>query len=177
MSADDFTGYAARSQPLGLVTKSLSAVSGPPTSWLRFGHRARARRFGYSDLKEAAVSGAADLWALNRLEVFSVGSGPEFWVCREDQRQVFMAVNELRNVVEARRQAKTRAVKVTAGAGRVWIPRHGVGSRLKVLVHAARSCVHGGDRASSWAGVSRSMMYMEPPQLGHLGRSSVRAGR
>jgi hypothetical protein len=126
-------------------------------------------RFRYSDLKEAASSGAADLWALNMPEACLVGRGPEFWVCREDQRQVFMAVNELRNVVEACRQAKTRAVKVTAGAGRVWMPGHGVGSRLKVLVHAARSCVHGGDRASSWAGVSRSISCMVPPQCGHVG--------
>jgi hypothetical protein len=42
--------------------------------------------------------------------VFLVGSGPEFWVCREDLRQVFMAAYELRNVVEGCRQAKTRAV-------------------------------------------------------------------
>lgn len=84
----------------------------------------KSGRLGYSDLKEAALSRAADLWALNRLEVFSVGSGPEFWVCREGQRQVLMAVNELRNVVEACRQAKTRAVEVTAGAGRVWIASH-----------------------------------------------------
>jgi hypothetical protein len=67
-------------------------------------------RIRYSDLKEAALSGAADLWALNGLEVFLVGSGPEFWVCREDLRQVFMAAYELRNVVEGCRQAKTRAV-------------------------------------------------------------------
>ena len=70
-------------------------------------------RFRYSDLKEAALSGAADLWVLNRLEVFLVGSGPEFWVCREDLRHVFMAGYELRNVVEACRQTKTRAVKVS----------------------------------------------------------------
>jgi hypothetical protein len=126
-------------------------------------------RFRYSDLKEAALSGAADLWALNRLEAFLVGSGPEFWVCREDLRHVFMAAYELRNVVEACRQTKTRAVKVAPGAGRVCMPGHGVSSRLKVLVHAARSCVHGGDRASSWAGVSRSMSCIVPPQCGHVG--------
>ena len=126
-------------------------------------------RIRYSDLKEAALSGAADLWALNRFEVFLVGSGPEVWVCREDLRQVFMAAYELRNVVEGCRQAKTRAVKVAAGAGRVCMPGHGIGSRLKVLVHGARSCVHGGDRASSWAGVSRSMSRMVPPQDGHVG--------
>jgi hypothetical protein len=33
-------------------------------------------RFRYNDLKEAASSGAADLWALNRPEAFPVGRGP-----------------------------------------------------------------------------------------------------
>ena len=82
-------------------------------------------RFRYSDLKEAASSGAADLWALNRSEVFLVDSGPEFWVCREDLRHVFMAAYEFLNAVEAGRQTKTRAVKVAPGAGRVCMPRHG----------------------------------------------------
>jgi len=126
-------------------------------------------RFRYIDLKEAASSGAADLWALNRPEAFLVGIGPEFWVCREDLRHVFMAAYELRNAVEARRQTKTRAVKVAPGAGGVCMPRHEISSRLKVLVHAARSCAQGGDRASSWAGVSRSMSCMVPPQCGHVG--------
>jgi hypothetical protein len=126
-------------------------------------------RFRYSDLKEAASSGAADLWALNRLEAFLVGRSPEFWVCREDLRHVFMATYELRIVVEGCRQTKTRAVKVAASAGRVCMPGHGVSSWLKVLVYAARSCVHGGDRASSWAGVSRSISCMVPPQCGHFG--------
>ena len=126
-------------------------------------------RFRYSDLKEAASSVAADLWALNMPEAFLVCRGAEFWVCREDLCHVFMAAYELRNVVEACRQTKTRAVKVAPGAGRVCLPRYGISSRLKVLVHAARSCVHGGDRASSWAGVSRSMSCMVPPQCGHVG--------
>jgi hypothetical protein len=30
-------------------------------------------RFGYSDLKEAALSGAAVLWVLNRVESMTVG--------------------------------------------------------------------------------------------------------
>jgi hypothetical protein len=30
-------------------------------------------RFGYSDLKEAALSGAAVLWVLNRVELMTVG--------------------------------------------------------------------------------------------------------
>jgi hypothetical protein len=30
-------------------------------------------RFGYSDLKEAALSGAAVLWALNRVELVTAG--------------------------------------------------------------------------------------------------------
>jgi len=58
-------------------------------------------RCRYSDLKEAASSGAADLWALNMLEVFLVGSGPEFWVCREDLSHMFMAAYELRDFFEA----------------------------------------------------------------------------
>ena len=97
-------------------------------------------RFGYSDLKEAALSGAVDLWALNRLEVFLVGSGAEFWVCREDLRPVMMEAYELGDVVQACRPATTRGVKVVADAGRVCLRGQGVGSRLKVLVHAARSC-------------------------------------
>ena len=76
------------------------------------------------------MSGAADLWALNRLEVILVVSGPEFWVCREDLRDVFTAAHELQNVVEACRHAKARAVKFAAGAGRVCMPGHWVGSRL-----------------------------------------------
>jgi len=94
-----------------------------------------------------------------------VGRWAEFWVCREDLRHVFMAAYKLRNVVEACRQTKTRAVKVAPGAGRGCMPRHGI----KVLVHAARPCAHGGDRFSSCAGVSRSMSCMVPPQCGHFG--------
>ena len=126
-------------------------------------------RFRYSDLKEAASSGAADLWALNRPEAFLEGRGPEFWVCGEDLRHMFMAAYKLRNVVEACRQTKIRAVKVAPDAGWVCMPEHGVSSRLKVLVHAARPCAQGGDRSSSCAGVSRSMSCMVPPQCGHVG--------
>lgn len=126
-------------------------------------------RFRYSDLKEAASSGAADLWALNKLEAFLAGRGAEFLVWGEDLRHVFLASYKLRNVVEACRQTKITAVKVASGAGRVCMPKHGISSRVKVLVHAARSCAQGGDRASSCAGVSRSISCMVAPQCGHVG--------
>jgi hypothetical protein len=51
-------------------------------------------RFRYSDLKEAALSGAADLWELNRLELLVVASGPEVRVCRELLSHMFMAADE-----------------------------------------------------------------------------------
>ena len=48
------------------VLISLSAVSGPPDLDV-FLAALLAGRFGYSDLKEAALSVAAGLWVLNRL--------------------------------------------------------------------------------------------------------------
>jgi len=55
-------------------------------------------RFGYSDLKEAALSGAADLWELNRLELLVVASVPEVRVCRGLLSYVLMAADGLRHV-------------------------------------------------------------------------------
>jgi hypothetical protein len=59
----------------------------------------KSGRFGYSDLKEAALSGASALWELNRPELVLVGSGPEVRVWRDLLIHVFMVVEELRHVV------------------------------------------------------------------------------
>jgi len=48
-------------------------------------------RFRYSDLKEAAISGAADLWELKGLELVVVGSGAEAGVFREPLKDMLMA--------------------------------------------------------------------------------------
>jgi hypothetical protein len=58
----------------------------------------KSGRFGYSDLKEAALSGAADLWELNMVKLLPGGTGPEVLVCRERLIREFMAANELRSV-------------------------------------------------------------------------------
>jgi hypothetical protein len=62
-------------------------------------------------LEGSAFSEAADLWALNRLELLLVGSGPEVRVCRVGLSKGLMAAYELRIVVEACRQAKPEAGK------------------------------------------------------------------
>jgi hypothetical protein len=49
----------------GLVPICLRAVSGAPASQTCLSSTSFCGRFGYSDLKEAALSGAAALWALN----------------------------------------------------------------------------------------------------------------
>ena len=55
-------------------------------------------RFRYSDLKEAALSGASGLWELNRLELLVVASGGEVLVWRVLVSYVLMTVHELRDV-------------------------------------------------------------------------------
>jgi hypothetical protein len=79
-----------------------------------------------------------------------------------------MAVEELRQVVRRCSKAKPRTVEVTQGADGVWLRERGVGAKLELGIHAARSCRRGGERAR--AGVSRSTSCMVPPQSGHLGR-------
>ena len=55
-------------------------------------------RLRYSDLKEAALSGASELWELKGLELSLVASRPEVQVCGWLLRHVFMAAVELLRV-------------------------------------------------------------------------------
>ena len=75
---------------MGLILLSLSAVSGPRTFGAGSGKGSEGR-FRYSDLKEAAISGAADLWELKGLELVVVGSGAEAGVFREPLKDMLMA--------------------------------------------------------------------------------------
>jgi hypothetical protein len=63
------------------VLKSLRVVSGSPAfdCWQR---RTVCGRFGYNDLKEAALSGADDLWELNAVGVVLAVCGRWVVVCR-----------------------------------------------------------------------------------------------
>ena len=96
-------------------------------------------RFRYSDLKEAAVSGAgADLWALNGVELLLVGWVVWVGMWSERLNREFVEADGLWHVAWVCRQEKPEAVKAAQSVDRVCMRKHGVGSRLKVMVHAAR---------------------------------------
>jgi hypothetical protein len=70
-------------------------------------------RFGYSDLKEAALSGAAELWALNGVELGSDVSRAERLVCRELLDWELMGTDGLGDMASLCCQAKTVAARMT----------------------------------------------------------------
>ena len=55
-------------------------------------------RFAYSGLKEAALSGAAELWELKGLGLSLVASRPAVWVFGSLLSDVFIAAEELLRV-------------------------------------------------------------------------------
>ena len=64
-----------------LIVTSLSAVSGAPIFGALVESPLLCGRFRYSDLKEAVLSRAADLWVLNGVELLLVGwvDGVRMW--------------------------------------------------------------------------------------------------
>jgi hypothetical protein len=64
-------------------------------------------------LKEAALSGAAELWALNGLELGSDVSQSERLVCRELLDWEWMGTDELGDMASLWYQAKTVVARMT----------------------------------------------------------------
>ena len=105
-------------------------------------------RFGYSDLKEAAFSGAAALWELDGfsssdgLIVGALGvDGPLAKRSRVSPRRSVGALDGLAGA--------SAGVLGRYGAARVGSLMRGLGSRLELGVHAAPLCCCGGERGSS----------------------------
>src|SRR5271163_382740 len=78
------------------VIISLSAVSGPPLRGLSV-CRAVCGRFRYSDLKEAALSGATVLWAFNVVDLLRAWW--DSWICvvRQGPKREFVAPDVIRS--------------------------------------------------------------------------------
>lgn len=168
-------GHSVRrlAKSLSAVSGSLSAVSGPPALGFVGRHGSARGRFGYSDLKEAALSGAADLWALNVGGLLLERYEPLVRASRVSWKRRLVAVDVLRSDLCVCEQAQLGAVEVSEGADRVCLREHGVGSRLELQCHAVCLSAWGGERASNCKVVNRSMTCMVPPQSGHFGRACV----
>jgi hypothetical protein len=135
-----------------LVLRSLSAVSGAPPcdGWLA--GRTVCGRFRYSDLKEAALSGAADLWELYGTEVLAEGRCCRFHRERPPARARDTRARRRRCVLgchEKQAVSSPKAVCGVRGTDRVCMPEHGDIAGLELCCHAARRSGWGGERRSS----------------------------
>jgi hypothetical protein len=94
-------------------------------------------RFGYSDLKGAALSGALDLWVLNRL---GLSLGTRGWWDIGDRvtlNRELGGAEQPQGVEEAWRAEALEAFRVAQAASRVSVAEHVERSRLELMSHAA----------------------------------------